>query len=176
MSTVIGSGRQEIWDTLTAPDRRTRWGPLSFLSLDDSGPYPAPGHPVRWRCRLGRIPVELRETPLVVSPSEQFRAALALGGLRLEQTFTLSPEPGRNPATRLHVKLVAPNRAPVVGGLMDRFLVRELVTDLAGGVLEAVQEALEAADRRAGQRLSRPPPRRSPGRSGAAPRDRRAEC
>lgn len=160
MSTVIRSGRREIWEALTAPDRRTRWGPLAFETVDAPSDYPAAGRPIRWRCRLGRIPLELRETPLQVAPGERLRVALGLGPLRLEQTFTLCPEPGPRAATRLHLKLVAPNAAPVVGGLMDRFEVRELVTELAGGALAALEQIVAA-------RGSAPPPR--PGGPGQPP-------
>ncbi len=165
MSTVIRSGRREIWEALVTPDRRTRWGPLAFETSCESGGYPEPGHAVRWRCRLGRIPVELLETPLAVTPGERLRTALGLGPLHLEQVFTLRPEPGAPGGTRLHLKLVAPNAAPVVGGLMDRFEVREFVTELAAGVLAAVQEALEA-DRS-------PPRRRAPTRRETGGRLRR---
>jgi uncharacterized protein YndB with AHSA1/START domain len=149
MSTVIGAERARVWRALTEPAEVLRWDERVIALEDPATEYPRVGRSVRWRYRLGSIPVVLHEQPLEVVPDSKLRSTVALGLFRFDETFQLSSEPGDAERTRLMLKLVASNSVPVVGGALDRFAVRRIANDFIDAKLRAVQKWCEA-----------PPPRR----------------
>jgi uncharacterized protein YndB with AHSA1/START domain len=146
MSTVIGAGRARVWRALTAPDEVVRWDERTVALVDPPDGYPRVGERVRWRYRLGTVGVIRHERPLEVAPGLRLRCAIALGGLRFDETYTLTPEPvapGQPDRTRVAIKLVSSNAVPVVSGLIDRFDVRRLAAELIDTRLRSLQQWCE---------------------------------
>jgi len=143
MSTVIGAGRARVWRALTAPDEVVRWDERTVALVDPPDGYPRVGEQVRWRYRLGTVRVIRHERPLEVAPGLRLRSSILLGGLRFDETYTLTPEPGEPDRTRLAIKLVSSNAVPVVSGLLDRFDVRRLAAKLVDSRLRSLQRWCE---------------------------------
>jgi hypothetical protein len=142
MSTVIGAERARVWRALTQAAEVVRWDDRVVALESPASDYPRVGQSVRWRYRLGTLPVVLDEVPLEVVPDSRLRSAMALGLFRFDETFQLARE-GDGERTRLTLKLVASNSVPVVGGLLDRFAVRRLAVDFIDAKLRAVQKWCE---------------------------------
>jgi uncharacterized protein YndB with AHSA1/START domain len=149
MSTVIGADRARVWRALTQAAEVVRWDERVLELVEPAGEYPQVGRKVRWRYRLGAIPMLLHECPLEVIPDARLRSSVALGLFHFDETFQLAKEPGDALRTRLTLKLVAGNSIPVVGGVLDRFAVRRLANEFIDAKLRAVQKWCES-----------PPPRR----------------
>ena len=90
--------------------------------------YPRPGQTVRWRYRLLGFPLTLIDRPQEVVPLERLRTLIALAFLRLDETYTLAPLPGRPEGTRLSVRLYIGNTLPVLRGAFDRQFGRGLAS------------------------------------------------
>jgi uncharacterized protein YndB with AHSA1/START domain len=165
MSTVIAADRRRVWSALTRPDEITAWSPLRTRALAVPESHPKPGRPARWRFRLRGVPVAFVERPLEVLPAERLRAELRLSLVRVEETWSLADEAGGR--TRLSLKLALPNSIPLVGGLVDRFGVRQLAQQMIDASLRALKEWIEASERseRAARRSraesTRPPSKRA---------------
>jgi hypothetical protein len=127
MSAVIGAPRERVWCALTVPEEVIRWDERRV------------GETVRWRCRLGSVAVDLLERPIEVVPRQRLLSEISLGLFRFEETCGLSDEAGDESRTRLSVRLVASNSVPLVGGLLDRFEVRELAATMVDTKLKALQ-------------------------------------
>ncbi len=143
MSTVIGAERARVWRALTEAAEVLRWDDHVLELFGPAGDYPQVGHKVRWRYRLGAIPVVLHECPLEVIPDARLRSSVALGLFHFEETFQLAAEPGDDQRTRLSLKLIASNSVPIVGGALDRFAVRRLANEFIDAKLRAVQKWCE---------------------------------
>jgi hypothetical protein len=143
MSTVIGAERARVWRALTSASEVMRWDEHVAGLLDPAPEYPRVGHSVRWRYRLGPVPVVRSERPLEVVPDSRLRCAVALGLFRFDETFQLAREPGSAGRTRLTLKLVAKSSIAVVGGALDRFAVRRLANDYIDARLRALQKWCE---------------------------------
>lgn len=143
MSTTIDSSRERVWRALTRPGELIRWDERLVELLDPAEDYPSVGRGVRWRYRLGTVPVVLRDNPQEVVPSERLRSSLAVGLFRLDETYSLGSESGQPERTRLTLKLVSTSSVPVVGGLLDRFAVRRLVADFADNRIRSIQKWCE---------------------------------
>lgn len=140
MSTVIDADRERVWRALTEPSELTGWDDRVLASKDDDGAYPRPGQHLRWRVRLGGVPVVLHERPQEIARLERLHSTLRIGSLRLEQTYTLSVESLDPPRTRLGMKLVTTSSVAVVGDVVDRFSVRKLAAERIDHTLRAVQD------------------------------------
>jgi uncharacterized protein YndB with AHSA1/START domain len=145
MARSIRATRAHVWTALADPAAVAHWDAAlgNGGALDVPADYPQPGQHVRWRYRLGGVPLLLQEQPLEVVPEERLRSRLSLGPLALEQTWTLLPDADGDEAagsrTRLALKIAAESAVAVVGGVLDRFEIRQLVTDRVGGSLDAIQ-------------------------------------
>jgi uncharacterized protein YndB with AHSA1/START domain len=143
MSTVIGSARSRVWRALTAPGEMIRWDERAVALLDPADDYPAVGRAVRWRYRVGTVPVVLHDRPLEVVAGQRLRSRIDLGLFHFDGTYALADEPGSPDRTRVTLKLVAENSVPVVGGLLDRFGVRRIGAQLADSRLRQLQKWCE---------------------------------
>lgn len=143
MSTVISAKRSRVWRALTQAAEVVRWDERVIALEDPEAEYPRVGQSVRWRYRLGSIPVVLHEQPIEVIPDSRLRSMVALGLFRFDETFQLTSEPGDGERTRLSLKLVASNSVPVVGGALDRFAVRRLAVEFIDSKLRSVQKWCE---------------------------------
>lgn len=145
MSTVIGAARARVWRALTEAAEVVRWDERVIALEEPTSEYPRVGRSVRWRYRLGSVPVLLHEQPLEVVPDSKLRSSVSLGLFRFDETFQLTSEPGDGDRTRLMLKLVAKeNSIAVVGGALDRFAVRRLAAEFIDAKLRAVQKWCEA--------------------------------
>lgn len=143
LSTVVGAAPDRVWRALTAPDELLSWDERLLASIDAAGDYPHVGRLVRWRYRLGTVPVVLEEHPLEVQPRQRLRSQLGFGHLRFDGIWTLGEE-AAGARTRLALRLVASNSVPMVGGLLDRFAVREITSQIADARLRQLQKWCEA--------------------------------
>ncbi len=144
MSTVIDADRERVWRALTEPSELAAWDERVLASKNDASgdasPYPSAGQHLRWRVRLGGVPVVLHEQPQEISRLERLSSTLKIGSLRLEQTYTLSVESLQPPRTRLGMKLVTTSSVAVVGDVVDRFGVRKLAAERIDHTLRAVHD------------------------------------
>jgi len=147
MSAVIEADRQSVWRALTTPSELIRWDAHILALLEPVDGYPHPGQHVRWRFRLGNVPVVMHERPLEVSCQEKLRSSLSLGLLRLESTHTLATN-GDASKTRLSLRVLASNSTPVVGGLIDRFDIRRIATEFVDTRLRSLKAWIETGEDR----------------------------
>ena len=140
MSVVIEADRARVWRALTEPAEVVAWDDRVLASVGDERSYPFAGQQVKWRYRLGGVPVVLHERPEEVVEQERLTSTLKVGSLRLEQTYTLTPESLKPPRTRLGMKLVTTSSVPVVGDVVDRFDVRRMAAERIDHNLRAVQQ------------------------------------
>lgn len=143
MSTGVSAARERVWRALTVPDELIRWDEKIVSLLDPADGYPQRGRPVRWRYRIGTIPVMLRNSPVEVVPNERLRTESSLGLFRFDETYTLGADGDDPHRTRLHLKLSAANTLAVVGGMLDRFAVRRVGAELVDRKLRAIQKWCE---------------------------------
>ena len=142
MSAVIEAEPRCVWRALTDPDELCAWDENLLAPVDPPAGYPCVDAPQRWRYLLRGIQVLMHERPLEVATGRRLRSSLTLGGMKLEQTYTLTPE--AESRTRVSVGIVASNSIPVLGGTIDRFEVRQLVAERADSQLRALQKWCEA--------------------------------
>jgi hypothetical protein len=143
-SARVGAAPERIWRALTSPGELIRQDEHLIELIDPADGYPRVGQHVRWRYRLGSVPVVLHDRPLEVAPPARLRSAMALGLFRFDATWGLAGEPGEPDRTRVSLKLVASNLVPVVGGWLDRFAVRRLAAEHADTRLRALQKWCES--------------------------------
>ena len=143
MSIAVSAARNRVWRALTVPDELIRWDEKIVSLLDPPDGYPREGQQIRWRYRVGTIPVMLRNSPIEVIPNERLRTATALGLFHFDETFTLGTEADDPERTRLQLKLSAANSLAVVGGLLDRFTIRRVGSELVDRKLRSIQKWCE---------------------------------
>jgi hypothetical protein len=146
MSTLITAERDRVWRALTTPSELIRWDDQIVELLDSAPGYPQLGQQVRWRCRIGAVPIVVHQTIQEVQPGERLQSAISRGVFCFDETYTLADEPGLPDRTRLGLKVVASNSAPLVDGLMDRFAIRRLSAELIDSRLRAIQKWCENHD------------------------------
>lgn len=143
MTTVISASPQRIWRALTDAHELIRLDHHLIELLDPFDDYPQPGQHVRWRYRLGSIPIVFHDSPIEVDPPTHLRSAIALGLFHLDASYSLVSDTAERDRTRVTLKLVASNSVPVVGGLLDRFGVRRLASEHADSRLRSLQKWCE---------------------------------
>lgn len=144
ISTAVEAKRERVWRALTDPRELLHWDERLLGAIDPTDRYPQVGRLVRWRYRLGTVPVVLEDHPLEVVPGERLRSQLGFGHLRFDGIWTLGDESPDGRRTRLALRMVASNTAPLVGGLLDRFDVREITARIADARLRQIQKWCEA--------------------------------
>jgi uncharacterized protein YndB with AHSA1/START domain len=150
MSSVIAADAQRVWRALTDPSECIGWDENRLSKIDPSDGYPKAGETVRWRYRLGSVPIVMRDQPIEVIPGRKLHSEVALGSLRFKQTFTLALEQdpanqGGGTKTLLGMRVVAANSAPVLGAVVDRFEVRRITIDRVDRTLRAITKWCESA-------------------------------
>ncbi len=143
MSTLIGAERDRIWRAITDPSELLRWDEQLVALLDPAPDFPRLGQRVRWRYRIGSVPVVIHQTIREVQPGEILQSAISRGVFSFEETYTLADEVALPDRTRLSLRVVTSNSTPVVGGSMDRFAIRRLSAELIDSRLRAVQKWCE---------------------------------
>jgi hypothetical protein len=143
MSTLISAERERVWRALTTPSELIRWDDQIIALIDPIPDYPQLGQQVRWRYRIGSVPVVVHQTVQEVKPGERLQSAISRGVFCFDETYTLADEAAPPDRTRLSLKIAASNSAPLVGGSMDRFEIRRLSAELIDLRLRAVQKWCE---------------------------------
>ena len=158
MSAVIDAEPSCVWRALTDPEELCAWDENLLAPVDPPVGYPCAETLQRWRYRLHGVQVVLRERPIEVVAERRLQSSLTLGGMKLQQTYSLTPEEGSR--TRVSIKIVASNSVPVLGGTVNRFEVRQLATERVDSLLRALQKWCEA---RPDAQISRPSDAQRPG-------------
>jgi len=148
MSRVIEADQQRVWSALTDPTKVTAWDERALGAVDPAPDYPFTRGGMRWRYRLGHVPLILHDHPIEVVPGSRLKRKVSLGSLRYEQTFTLTPVDGDATHTVLGLKLVTRNWIPLVGDTVDRFSARKLATEHVDETLRQVQAYFESPSAR----------------------------
>jgi hypothetical protein len=143
MSTLITAERHRIWRALTTPNELIRWDDQLVELLDPVPDYPQLGQQVRWRYRIGSVPIVIHQTVQEVQPGERLQSAISRGVFCFDETYTLADDAAQPDRTRLSLKVVASNSTPIVGGSIDRFEIRRLSAELIDSRLRAVQKWCE---------------------------------
>ena len=138
MSAVVHAPRSRVWRALVDPAEVARWDARALELRGVAADYQSDGQPVRWRYRVGSVPLELRELVVELVPLQRLRLARSFASLRFEETFSLGEEAGGE-ETRLALRLAAPNSVPTFGGGLDRFDVRRFASELVDESLRALQ-------------------------------------
>jgi len=143
MSTLITAERDRVWRALTTPSEVVRWDEQVVELLDPLPDFPQLGQQVRWRCRVGSVPIVVHQTIQEVQPGERLQSSISRGVFCFDEIYTLADEPEARERTRLSLRVVASNSTAVVGGTMDRFAIRRLSAELIDTRLRAVQKWCE---------------------------------
>ena len=119
-SVVIEAPVGRVWRALTEPREVVAWDTGLGDPLDAPPDYPQPGQHVRWRYRLGPLPLLLHDRPQEVSEGRLLRSLIAIGPVRIDETYTLS---AAGMGTRLTASLSVRTALPVIGPLVERLFV-----------------------------------------------------
>ncbi len=170
MSAVIEAEPRCVWRALTDPDELCAWDENLIAPVDSPSGYPCVESPQRWRYLLRGVPMLLHERPLDIAVGRRLQSSLTLGGMRLEQTYSLTGESKLR--TRISIRIAAKNSVPVLGATIDRFEVRRLATERIDSLLRALLKWCESrpdAQRRDSPQTRRSQPCRRSRCSGARP-------
>lgn len=138
---VIAASPERVWRALTVPAEVVCWDTGIIEPLDAPHDYPRPGQYVRWRYRLGPLPLILHDRPTRVEPGSVLRASIRLGPFDFDETYTLSTA---NPfATTLTAELSVASRVPLVGSLLARVVGQPLARSTVHKSLAAIRRHCE---------------------------------
>jgi uncharacterized protein YndB with AHSA1/START domain len=141
MSALVHAPPSRVWRALVDTGEVARWDTRALELRGVAAAYQSSGGPVRWRYRVGSVPLELEDTALEVVPQRRLRLARSFGSLRFEETFSLGEEEGAG--TRLALRLAVANSVTTFGGGLDRFDVRRFASELVDESLRAIQRFCE---------------------------------
>lgn len=147
MAAVIDSERDRVWRALTDPAEVVSWDERMLAPIDPLPALPLTRCPVRWRFQLGPVQTVLCECASAIVPPERLSAERRVGSMRFEQTFHLAEESGDSPRTRLAMRVVADNRVPVLGDVVDRFAVRRMASLHIDETLRSIRKWCESSHR-----------------------------
>jgi Polyketide cyclase / dehydrase and lipid transport len=143
-SVEITAPRERVWRALCNPAEVVRWDTGIVEPIDAPADYPRPGQYVRWRYRLGALPLILHDRPTRVEPVSLLRSSIRLGPFDFDETYTLR-ESGTH-ATQLTAALSVVSFVPLVGALLARFLGRPLAHSTVRTSLAAIKRHCERID------------------------------
>lgn len=145
MSCTIAATPRRVWRALTDPEEILAWDEQRLSAVDPTDAYPKAGEALRWRYRVGSVPIVMRDQPLEVAPGRKLHSKISVGPIVYDQTFTLGVEQdeGRGAMTLLGMKLIASNSASVIDAVIDRFEVRRITTDRVDATLRAITRYCE---------------------------------
>jgi hypothetical protein len=133
----IAASLERVWRALTVPAEVAQWDSGIVEPIDAPPDYPQPGQCVRWRYRLGPLPLILEDRPSEVRENSTLRAFIRLGPFRFDETYELrSPEPA---ITLLSARLLLSSTVPVIGVLLERVVGGPLAKATVRSSLEAIR-------------------------------------
>ncbi len=80
---------QRVWQALTNPKEVVCWDLGGIEALDAPADYPSAGQHVRWRYRLGPLPLVLHDRPTRVEIESILASSIRLGPFDFEETYQL---------------------------------------------------------------------------------------
>jgi uncharacterized protein YndB with AHSA1/START domain len=137
----IDATRQRVWRALSTPAEVVRWDAGVIEPLDAPHDYPRAGQHVRWRYRLGPVPLILHDRPTRVDPASVLRSSIRLGLFDFDETYTLRDQ--GSAGTRLTAELSLASTIPVLGSLLERVLGQPLARSTVRTSLTAIKRHCE---------------------------------
>jgi len=144
-SAKAAASPRRVWRALLCPSAAAHWLPCHEGWIDPPPEALAPHDALRFRARLGRLPVtgELR---VLEVEAGRVRTHVRVGLFAFEARFSLRRESGIDRATRIGLVLTLANRVALVSGSLDRFAVRKLASELAEQALGALTRQAEEGE------------------------------
>jgi hypothetical protein len=140
----IETSAERVWRALTVPAEVVQWDSGIIEPIDAPPDYPQPGQHVRWRYRLGPIPLVLDDRPSEVLRNSILRSSIHLGPFAFDEIYDLhAPEPA---VTLLTAKLTLSSGVPVVGSLLERVVGAPLARTTVRTSLRAIKRHCECTD------------------------------
>lgn len=138
----IAASVERVWRALTAPAEVVQWDSGIVEPIDAPPDYPQPGQHVRWRYRLGPVPLTLHDRPTEVLRDSTLRSSIELGPFSFDETYQLqSPE---SSTTLLSARLVLSSSLPVLGPLLERVVGAPFARATVRSSLEAIRLRCES--------------------------------
>jgi hypothetical protein len=139
----IEASVERVWRALTAPAEVVQWDTGIVEPIDAPSDYPQPGQHVRWRYRLGPLPLILDDRPTEVLENSTLRSSIELGPFSFDETYELSsPRPA---ITLLSARLTLSSELPVVGVLLERLAGAPVARATVRTSLRAIKRHCELA-------------------------------
>ena len=138
----IATGVERVWRALTIPAEVVQWDTGIVEPIDAPPDYPQPGQHVRWRYRLGPIPLILNDRPSEVVQNSTLRSSIDLGPFAFDEIYELDSSDPK--LTRLTAKLTLSSPAPIVGSLLERVAGAPLARATVRTSLQAIKRHCEA--------------------------------
>ncbi len=140
-SIEIAAARERVWRALSIPTEVVCWDAAIVEPLDAPPDYPRAGQHVRWRYRLGPVPLILHDYPTLVEPPSILRSSLRLWVFDFDETYTLRDQ-GVS-AARLTAELSVSCTIPVLGSLLERIFGMPLARSTVRSSLAAIKRHCE---------------------------------
>lgn len=145
----IASGVDRVWRALTDPAEVTQWDTGVVEPLDAPHDYPRPGQHVRWRYRLGVLPMTLHDRPSEVVENSVLRSQIRLGPFDFDETYDLVSV--AQDASELSARMLVSCPLPVLGALLARTIGLPLARATVRQSLAAIRRHCESASTRTTQ-------------------------
>lgn len=139
---AIAAKRERVWRALTDPAEVVVWDTGIVAPIDAPPDYPRPGQHVRWRYRLGPLPMILHDRPTEVVPAVTLRSSITLGPFAFDETYTLRPD---GAGMQLTADLSLASAVPLVGPLLERLVGAPLARATVRTSLAAIKRHCEGA-------------------------------
>ena len=140
-SVEIDVDRERVWRALSDPEEVVCWDTGIVEPLDAPGDYPRAGQHVRWRYRLGPLPLILHDRPTRVEPPSILGSSIRLGPFEFEEVYTIRAEGVST--TKLTAALSLSSRVPILGGLLERVAGQPLARATVRSSLAAIKRHCE---------------------------------
>jgi hypothetical protein len=138
---VIAADPERVWRALSNPAEVICWDTGVVEPLDAPPDYPRAGQHVRWRYRLGPLPLTLHDRPTRVEFASVLRSSIRLGPFDFDETYTLRDQ--GSSTTQLTAELSLASTVPILGSLLDRIVGRPLARSTVRGSLAAIKRHCE---------------------------------
>lgn len=130
-----------VWRALTDPAEVRQWDTGIVEAIDAPPDYPRPGQHVRWRYRLGSLPMILHDRPSEVIEQSVLRSTIRLGPFDFDETYDLSAV---DSGAELSARMAVSCPLPVVGPSLARLLGLPLARSTVQQSLRAIKQHCES--------------------------------
>jgi hypothetical protein len=140
----IAADPERVWRALCIPAEVVCWDSGVVEPIDAPPDYPRPGQYVRWRYRLGPLPLILHDRPSQVETASILRSSIRLGPFDFDEIYTLRGQ--GSSATRLTAELSVASAFPILGSLLERMVGRPLARSTVRSSLAAIKRHCEGPE------------------------------